>query len=175
MIETITWPTAAINGDNPEQINYNAVEIYSRERGTYTGKQCSSVNKCNDTIERTTSWTGKVGLMLPSDYVYAVGGSVRSTCLQKDGYDYDVDCKDYDWLYYFVTQWTMVPAANAVYPSYIYYVRDSGKLMAIEGETGLSRNVYAVRPVVALKSNIEIKDYVVSDGSYNNPYQIKIY
>ena len=38
-------------------------EFYTQERGTRNGKICSSGDYCNETVERTTTWIGKVGLM----------------------------------------------------------------------------------------------------------------
>ena len=68
--------------------------FYKRERGTtvYSG--------------RSTSWTGKVGLMYPSDYGYATSGGTttnRASCLAKEMYNWDdssvSDCKNNDWMY----------------------------------------------------------------------------
>lgn len=41
------------------------------ERGNAV-RTCIDVKDCNDTVERTSSWTRKVALMYPSDYGYAV-------------------------------------------------------------------------------------------------------
>ncbi|MDE6292211.1 MAG: hypothetical protein K2L98_00860, partial [Bacilli bacterium] len=79
-----------------------AATFYKNERGTtvYSG--------------RPTTWTGYVGLMYPSDYGFAVGGSVRSTCLGKNLYNYDAsNCYANDWLYIRERgQWTITPVSS---------------------------------------------------------------
>lgn len=40
-------------------------DFYLEERGSNTGKICTIGDHCNDTITRTTIWTGLVGLMYP--------------------------------------------------------------------------------------------------------------
>ena len=57
-----------------------ASHFYKYERGTgvYSG--------------RSTSWTGKVGLMYPSDYGYATSGGTttnRASCLAKEIYNWN--------------------------------------------------------------------------------------
>ncbi len=130
--------------------------FYSYERGTtvYSG--------------RSTSWTGKVGLMYPSDYGYATSGGTttdRNSCLNKELYNWDSssysDCKNNDWIFNSAYQWTITPDAsrsNGVFslnsPGHAY------NYTAIRTNNG-------VRPVVFLKSSIKIVD---GDGSSNNPY-----
>ena len=62
LISDAVWNTGAIGGDG------SVSKWYTQERGTENGKICTSGDSCNDTVERTTTWTGKVGLMYPSDY-----------------------------------------------------------------------------------------------------------
>ena len=56
--------------------------------------------------ERSTSWTGKVGLIYPSDYGYATSGGAttnRASCLAKELYNWKdssvSDCSNNDWMY----------------------------------------------------------------------------
>ena len=127
---------------------------YSYERGTtvYSG--------------RSTSWTGKVGLMYPSDYGYATSGGTttdRNACLNKELYNWDSvsDCYNNDWIFNSAYQWTITPRASDSYNVFGLY------------SSGYLYNDYAsdayngVRPVVFLKSSIKIVD---GDGSSNNPY-----
>ena len=127
---------------------------YSYERGTtvYSG--------------RSTSWTGKVGLMYPSDYGYATSGGTttdRNACLNKELYNWDSvsDCYNNDWIFNSAYQWTITPRAS----SYSSYVFDLGSAGYVTSNT--ARKTYGVRPVVFLKSNIKIID---GDGSSSNPY-----
>ncbi len=128
--------------------------IYEKERGTkvYSG--------------HATIWTGKIGLIYPSDYAYATSGGIRknrSVCLVKELGD------NWDW---------RECGGND-------YVSDSNQMgltpLSYEGEyvinvsNGLGRNSAnsdnAVHPALFLKSNITVKS---GTGSENDPYQLKI-
>ncbi len=51
--------------------NADSYSIYNFERDHTIGKSCgSSLSTCNDDVERTATWIGKVGLVYPSDYMY---------------------------------------------------------------------------------------------------------
>ena len=165
MLGNAVWNTGA--STTSSQI---ASKWYTEERGTRNGKICTSGDWCNDTVERTTTWTGKVGLMYPSDYGYATsGGSTtdRATCLNKELYNWDgssvSDCKNNDWLYNSSSfQWTISPSA---YSSHAYDVFD----VCSDGYVYLShasRN-FGVRPVGYLLSNTSIQS---GDGSSGNPF-----
>ncbi len=129
---------------------------YSYERGTtvYSG--------------RSTSWTGKVGLMYPSDYGYATSGGTttdRNACLNKELKRWDSssysDCKNNDWLYessYY--QWTITPHASN--SRYVFGLSNTGFVYCNN-----AFNTNGVHPVVFLKSSIKIVD---GDGSSSNPY-----
>ena len=89
-IESVVWNL----GGTANYDSAIASHFYGYERGTTV----YSVH--------ATTWTGKVGLMYPSDYGYATsGGSTtnRATCLAKEMYNWygsDVsDCKSNDYLY----------------------------------------------------------------------------
>ena len=68
LIDDAVWYTGGVPSNNPVTL----ADAYAAERGTQ-GKMCTLGNACNDTVERTTSWTGKVGLIYISDYAYASG------------------------------------------------------------------------------------------------------
>ena len=130
--------------------------FYTRERGTtvYSG--------------RRTNWTGKVGLMYPSDYGYATSGGSstnRASCMAQALYNWESssysDCKNNDWLYNSsTTQWTMSP--RAINSSNVFYVNYSGFFY--------TDNVHAnktARPVVYLKSTIKV---ISGSGTTSSPY-----
>ena len=131
--------------------------FYTRERGTtvYSG--------------RNINWTGKVGLMYPSDYGYATSGgnsTNRASCMAKELYNWqnDNDCKNNDWLYIpsqYQDQWTMCPSAADSH--YVFCVT------SIYGFVGYSYayDTYVIRPVVHLKSTIKITG---GTGSSTDPF-----
>ena len=144
--------------------------FYSYERSSNTGKICSSGTYCNDTVERTTTWNGKIGLMYPSDYGYATSGGSRSnrtSCLNKELYNWDSssysDCKNNDWLYNSSNmQWTLSPIAYSSYSSYVFDVNFPGCVNnAYAGSAGL------VRPSVYLVPSTSI---LGGEGTESNPY-----
>ena len=145
-----------------------AKHFYTYERSDNTGKICSSGNYCNDTVERTTTWTGKVGLMYPSDYGYATsGGSTtdRTTCLNTylNNWDSYSECFKNDWLYTNTNrQWTISPSA---YSSNAYYAFSVGHVGYVNDNFTYYGN--GVRPVVYLTSNVGIQS---GDGSSGNPF-----
>ena len=155
-IESVVWNLGASFTND-----VTASMFYERERGTrvYSGSP--------------TTWTGKIGLMYPSDYGYATaGGSItnRSACLAKEmnkwGGSNVSDCKNNDYLcrlgYY---QWTLMPDSSHSY--YVFHVFSDGHVDSV-----LVGSAMWVRPVAFLKSNILLSG--VGDGSSNFPYQLKV-
>ena len=121
---------------------------YSYERGTTVYS------------ERSTNWTGKVGLMYPSDYGYATSGGSsknRASCMTKELWNWDdnsyskyFDCKNNDWLLNISTeQWTMSPGVD--YSENVLEINNTGGVYY-----DAASNAYAVNPVVHLKSTIKI-------------------
>ena len=160
-IESVVWNLGG-TADYQSSSNGLASHFYGYERGTtvYSG--------------RPTTWTGKIGLMYPSDYGYATsGGSTtdRAACLAKEMYNWDgsgvSDCKNNDYLYkssYY--QWTLAPRSS--FANYVFFVSTLGYV---------SNNVAyydsgSVRPVAFLKSNISITD--VGTGTAESPFQLKV-
>ena len=144
--------------------------FYAYERSSNTGKICSSGTYCNDDLERTTTWTGKVGLMYPSDYGYATsGGSTtdRATCLNTVlnswGGSSVSDCKNNDWLYNSSSnQWTLSPRADSSDAVSAFFVDSVGNV-----NDNYAYDSIGVRPVVYLTSNVGVQS---GDGSSGNPF-----
>ena len=173
MLGNAVWNTGS-NGTNDWQSASGGLtkHFYAYERSSNTGKICSSGSWCNDTVARTTTWTGKVGLMYPSDYGYATsGGSTtdRATCLNtillnwKD--DNVSDCKNNDWLFNSNYQWTLSPAAFSGAALSAFYVVRSGTVGDIFAYFG-----YGVRPVVYLSPSVGVQS---GDGSRGNPFILR--
>ena len=149
---------------------------YEAERGSHNGKeQCTSNgggDYCNDEVLRTTTWEGYIGLMYPSDYGYAVGGSVRETCLGKSMYKYNSDsCNTNDWLKPSGNTWAMTPSPWSSHADLVFYVNSSGYVNY--------NNAYSaggVQPVVYLSSSVKITENPQPDkiyGSQENPFVAK--
>ena len=160
-IESVVWNLGG-TANYQSSSNGLASHFYGYERGTtvYSG--------------HATNWTGKIGLMYPSDYGYATsGGSTtdRATCLAKEMYNWDgsdvSDCKTNDYLYkssYY--QWTLAPYSSNAYR--VFHVSSTGYVSSNDAYDGYN----SVRPAVFLKSNISITD--VGIGTAESPFQLKV-
>ena len=134
--------------------------FYKYERGTtvYSG--------------HSTSWTGKVGLMYPSDYGYATSGGNsrnRASCMEKELYNWSYssysDCKNNDWLYNsFTEQWTMSSRADD--SNIVFFVYRTGYVSNYS-----ARNTLVIRPVVHLKSTIKV---ISGSGTTTSPFILSV-
>ena len=153
MIGDATWYL----GGTPDFNSFNTSltsDYYKNERGTRVHSGQSK------------NWTGKVGLIYPSDYGYATsGGSTtnRVTCRAKalsiwDNYG---DCKDNDWLYNSSQdQWTMTLIAYDFQT--VEFVKPTGRVYYTD-----PYNTVFTRPVVYLKSTIKVTS---GTGSSDSPF-----
>ena len=156
MIGNAKWYLGG-TADYTNSSNGLASHFYKYERGTtvYSG--------------RSTSWTGKVGLMYLSDYGYATSGGTttnRASCLSKEMYNWDdssvSDCKNNDWMYNSnIWQWTISPRAD--YSYYVFVVDSAGYVTYYYAYNRGS----AARPVVHLKSTIKV---ITGSGTKESPY-----
>ena len=157
-IEEVVWNLGGTSSYSSAS-NGLASHWYGYERGTtvYTG--------------RPTTWTGKIGLMYPSDYGYATSGGTtkdRAACLAKELFHWDSsdfsDCKENDYLYNSSHQWTLAPYSSVAYDVFRVYT---------DGFVGNSYANYtsAVRPALFLKSNIQVDK---GTGAKSNPYTLKM-
>ena len=175
LIGDAVWNTGS-NGSSYSYDNIITSKFYELERSSNNGKICTGTTYengkyCTDTLERTTTWTGKVGLMYPSDYGYATsGGSTtdRTTCLNTVLWSWDgssvSDCKNNDWLYNSSSSpWTISPHASSFDAYYAFRVHDVG-FVDYHGSACYSNGV---RPVVYLTSNVGIQS---GEGTSSNPF-----
>ena len=126
-------------------------QIYEQERGgaVYTG--------------RPTSWTGKIALPYPSDFVYATD---LSKCSQ-DLYAYNSTCTSNNWINTIISEnsdWLLTPSSDSAdrtwYATSLGYVHDA-----------YSKYGYGITPVLYLNANAKIKS---GTGTSTAPYQLSI-
>ena len=157
-IEEVVWSlggTASYNSSS----NGLASHWYGYERGiiVYSG--------------RPMIWTGKIGLMYPSDYGYATEGSSnisRTTCLAQEIYNWGSsynDCSINNYLY----------NSNNFQLTLTHYSGDASNVIFLYPDGILDfGNAYlnaALRPTLFLKSDITIKS---GTGESSSPYQLNI-
>ena len=168
LIDSAVWNTGS-QGSAYMLSNGKPSQFYEYERSTNTGKICSSGASCNDTIERTTKWTGKIGLIYPSDYGYATSGgsenTTRDTCLNTILFDWSrgSGCKDNSWIYDGEESWTMMPYAAYDVANYVFFI--SGYVNSV----GVG-NAYNVKPSAYLKASVKI---VSGSGSQDDPFVLE--
>ena len=151
-IDTAVWYLGA-----SASYSYVNVQYAAERQDTTLGKICSLGTYCNDTVERTSTWNGKVGLMYPSDYGYATDLSQCSDTVD----DYASGCYLTDWLRTNFFEWTISPYA-ASDANYVFSVDENGNLCSY-AEYIAGR----VRPAVYLKSGLKISD---GAGTESDPY-----
>ncbi|MBE6158531.1 MAG: hypothetical protein E7159_01745 [Firmicutes bacterium] len=168
MIQEVKWNLGSPSNDSGVYNNNRKTSVsYIRERENNNGKICQSGTYCTDEVERTTMWTGKVGLIYPSDYGYSTSGgaSSRNTCLYDSmgTWRLNSNCYRNTWIYSVTYQWTLSPQADED--------DNASVCMIYQGnmDNFSAYLAYFVRPVVFLKLNIKIYD---GDGSSTNPYKI---
>ena len=158
MIDNHTWATGAIEFEK----RTDTIAFYNAERGTQTGKICTSGNNCNDTVTRTTTWTGYVGLPYVTDWAYASGEAECETNLAKEDSSGKNLCKSNNWMSSDRYSWYLSPIANT-----------SGAVGAWDvGDIGLanSEGVFVSRrfsPALYLKSDAKIMS---GTGTSSDPY-----
>ena len=169
LIGAAVWNTGANDGVTYLYNNIKTSKFYELERSNNTGKICTSGINCNDTVTRTTSWKGLVGLMYSSDFGYSTSGDSavdRATCLNTEmygWYNYSYyDCGFYSWLVLAINQWLLTPYAESAASNSAFYMHSQGR--PYTQNTGVGN---AVRPVVYLKSNVKI---LGGEGTSDNPF-----
>ena len=166
LIDYHTWNTGAPNYNtlyDSTAKSYDTVEFYKEERGSVNGKICSSGNNCNDTVERTTTWTGYVGLPYITDYAYA---SSESDCNTKIDKSSTYKCKNNNWMYRGDNTWYLSPRAYSVIARDVWAVYVGGDV----GSYGAAFHL-SVFPTIYLKSNILIES---GTGTNTDPYILKL-
>lgn len=136
--------------------NSNALypnQIYGYERGTtvYSG--------------RSTSWTGKIALPYPSDYVYATD---LGKCLNKQLINYnDSTCASNNWLKPIIAPnngWLLTPHSGS--SQYVWRISSTG----LVNYGYYAYNAYGVAPVLYLNPDTIITK---GEGTKDKPYKIK--
>ena len=176
-IASVVWNLGSFtNNDSSSNYSYvgTAKAWYDTERSS-TSPTFSGSNG----IQAPTTWTGKVGLISPSDYGYATNGTNstnpdhsnynRAYCLNKSlNYYYD-HCYTTDWLAKDNHQWTMVAKLDTNQQSGHYYyvsgVSSSVSNLGLQSTWGAYS--YDVYPTLFIS---DVYHVVSGAGTEQNPY-----
>ena len=185
LIDNHLWNTGAIDETNTTIVNEETealytVPFYNAERGTKTGKICTSGTGCNDTVERATTWPGYVGLPYVTDWAYAssesdcetnMNAGYNATASSLDEEIANLKCNKNNWMHHGTklnmedTTWFMSPRAYPGEAWCVWFVAGVGY-----SADALAGRPYAVVPAIYLKSNILIES---GTGTNTDPYILK--
>ncbi len=179
LIDNHTWNTGAPNYStlyDSTTESFDTVEFYNAERGTTNGKICNGRDACNDTVTRTTEWTGYIGLPYPTDYAYASSESDCETNMNAGDIDFDngifnMTCKKNNWMHHGTTMeiedatWFMSPVADPDFAANVWYVLGGGLT-----NDSCAAYPFSAFPTIYLKSNIIIES---GKGTSSDPYILK--
>ena len=167
LIDKHTWSLGAI-----EMSIEDTISFYNAERGTANGKTCTSGTYCNDTVIRTTKWTGYVALPYITDWAYASSESACETNIQtKDSSNLFV-CKNNNWMQRSDWTWYLSPSGQSA---------DASNAWAVSGNNNYvyyrmfgAMNKFAsygsnVAPSIYLKSSVLMKG---GSGTSSDPYKL---
>ena len=143
-------------GNMSRDYNHSGASFYTFERGTmvYTN--------------RSTNWSGYVGLAYPSDYIYTFANGVDETCFSNGGNCYTSNgaVPTSSWMkvmYGLNTQWLISSSSGLAYIGFYVYSTGNGYSSNSVFDSG------GVRPTVYLSSGIKLE----GKGTSSNHYQIQ--
>ena len=140
---------------------YTSQDLYDMERmlnskGTAGKTSSTSYNS-------TTTFTGSVGLMYPSDYGYAVLSSDCARTIMSYNYSEPAACHDNNWLYQGSSTWQWLISPHSSNASFAFSVGTMGYMNNGDGIVTLSG---FFSPVMALKADVT----VTGSGTQSDPY-----
>ena len=164
MINKYTWNTAAVEREKKN----DTVVFYNAERDTQIGEMCTGSYKCNDTIERKTSWQGYVALPYVTDWAYASAIEGCEVNMQQVDSNNKYICKNENWLQTKNDRLGILmlsPAFSSSWRNLTFIVTGHGEVL----DYGAC-NAHSVFPTVYLNSNVEITS---GSGTSSDPYILK--
>ena len=153
LIDNYTWNTGAIELGKAS----DTLAFYKDERGNLTGL----IN--NDTVERTTTWPGYIGLPYATDWAYASGNDICEVNMRSKDSSNKYICLNDNWMSKGEEYWTLSPRASNV--NNIWMVSNFVSVW-----TNSASSPYALHPSIYLKNNVQI---ISGTGTSSDPYILK--
>ena len=164
LIDYHTWNTGGAGGVEGTA-KTDTLAFYNAERGNQTGKISNGGRYCNDTVERTTTWPGYIGLPYTTDYAYASSENICETNMVKQDSSNAYICKNNNWMFKIIWYWTLSPGAFSGSSRDVWGVGSDGYVYNFYAADG-----GAVFPAIYLKSNVIIES---GTGTNTDPYILK--
>ena len=162
LIDYHTWNTGAIEYETTT----DTIKFYKAERGRLNGKICSSGSPCNDTIIRTTTWTGYIGLPYATDWAYASGENICETNMQAQDSSNAYVCKNNNWIYQKSDIRIISSIPNLYTALYVWVVSEIGSI-----QNANASETHSIFPTLYLKSNVLIDS---GNGTSSDPYNLRL-
>ena len=146
---------------------YTSQDLYDMER--MLNSKGTAGKTSQDSYSSTTTFTGSVGLMYPSDYGYAVLASDCARNIQPYNYDRTSSCYINNWLFQGSSTWQWAISPNSFYANSAFHVLSSGHVFYNYGGGNFNHMISfsgSYSPVMALKSDV----YVTGSGTQSDPY-----
>lgn len=167
-IDSIVWNTSAF----PKAGSYTPQQTYLVERNNKIGSNSCTTISCNDSVSRTTSWVGRIGLFYASDYGFATNSNKdeRNLCLSytirswKNSNSLTSKCVINNWLYNNFRQWTISPFAKEAFG--VMWIDDYGG-----ADYNYNYFTMLVKPSLYLKPNVKITG---GTGTQTDPYKLSL-
>ena len=146
--------------------SHTSADLYDMERMLNSKGTAGKTSK--DSYSSTTTFTGSVGLMYPSDYGYAVLASDCARTKSPSGYDSTAACHDNNWLYQGSSNFQWLISPDSDYSDRAYDVHSRGYVFENDPDLGgaSTANQELVSPVMALRSDV----VVTGSGTQTDPY-----
>ena len=148
-------------------LGYTSQDLYDMER--MLNSKGTAGKTSQDSYSSTTTFTGSVGLMYPSDYGYAVLASDCARNIQPYNYDRTSSCYINNWLFQGSSTWQWAISPNSFYANSAFHVLSSGLVFYNYGGGNFNHMISfsgSYSPVMALKSDV----YVTGSGTQSDPY-----
>ena len=162
LIDNHTWNTGAIEYETTT----DTIKFYKAERGRLNGKICYGGSPCNDTIIRTTTWTGYIGLPYATDWAYASGENICETNMQTQDSSNAYVCKNNNWIYQKSDIRIISSIPNLYTALYVWVVSKIGSI-----QNANASETHSIFPTLYLKSNVLIDS---GNGTSSDPYNLKL-
>lgn len=99
------------------------------KKGGCVKSSCSDGDNCNDTIERTTTWTGYIALPYITDYAYASNESICETNMLAQDSSNTYICRSNNWIYSKYNVWYLASYAAFGFANASFFIYANGKLL----------------------------------------------
>ncbi len=138
--------------------SYTSQDLYDMER--MLNSKGTAGYTSSKSYSSTTTVTGSVGLMYPSDYAYGAFSSDCARTIKPYSYDGTAACYKNNWLYVSTSQMFISP--NSLIGGYVFFTNSGGYVRTTVYVTVSS----SFSPVMALKADV----VVTGSGTNSDPY-----